>query len=214
MKIGIVDDHKLLVQSYKLILKDFECVIEAFNGLDMIKKFEKLSKSSCPDVIIVDINMPLMDGFETVAWLKANHPNIKIIVVTVQNDDNSILRMIKLGANSYLTKNDLEPEELNHAILEVVKKGNYFTNNITELIIESFQNSNLTDIERKIQSLSYREISILKLICEEHSSVEIAEISCISVRTVETHVKNMLDKLNIKTRVGLALFAYKYGLLN
>lgn len=213
MKIGIVEDHRLLRASYKLLLADFEYVIDADNGLEMIKQFKNLVQDNYPDLLIIDVNMPIMDGFETVSWLRTNHPNIKIIIVSNHDDEDAILRMIKLGVNSYLTK-DIDPSELINVINEVNDKGNYYTSKLTEIIVKSFQNSNLSETERKIQSLTEREISILKLICDEHSGSEIAEKLGISMRTVEAHVKNMLDKLNIKTRVGLALFAQKHGLLN
>lgn len=213
MKIGIVEDHRIMLEAYKIALKDFECVIEAFNGREMIDKIEELNKNSFPDLLIVNINMPIMNGFEAIQWLKSNHPNIKIVVVSSLNDDDTILRMIKLGANSYLIKSEVTYEELNHAISEVIKNGSYYTNKVTEIIVKSFQNSNLTETERKILTLTEKEITVINLICEELSSLEIAERLDLSPRTVETFTQKILSKLNVKSRVGIAIFAERHGLL-
>lgn len=214
MKIGIVEDHKLLRSTYKMILKDFECNLTAGNGNEMIEQLKTLGKNNVPDIFIVDINMPEMDGFETVKWLKSNYPHVKIIVITMQNDDRTILRMIKLGVNSFLTKFDLLPEEIIVAIDEVLKKGNYYSNKVTEVLVKSYQNDNMSEIEAKIQSITEKELCVLKLICEESTSAEIAEKMEISLRTVETIVRGLLLKLKVKTRVGLAVFAQKHGFFN
>lgn len=208
MKIGIVEDHKLLRLSYKMLLKDFDCVVEASNGIEMITQINELEKNKFPDVLIVDINMPEMDGFETVSWLKSNHPNIRIVIVTQFNDNRAILRMIKLGINSYLIKSELHTDEFIDAIKTVAKGKDYFTSNVTEAVINSYKNGSISEIE----SLNEREIEVLKLICEEKLSLEISDELQISPRTIEMTVKNMMTKLNVKSRIGLVIFAIKNNL--
>ncbi len=183
----------------------------------MIEQFVDLEKSDSnkiPDIMIVDIQMPKMDGFEVVEWIKNNHPKIKIVISSMSSDDATILRMMKMGVDSYLVKNDLDYDEIRYMISEVIKKGNYYTPRITEVIVKSFQNSDLTEAERKILSLTEKEKIIIKLICEELTGSEIALRLSLSNRTIENFTHNIFSKVNVKSRVGLALFAQKNGLLN
>lgn len=217
MKIGFVDDHKLILEAYKSLLQDFDCTIEAFNGLEMIEKINLILQndaSKLPEIIIVNISMPIMNGFETVDWLKKNHPRIKIVISTSLSDEDSILRMIKMGVNSYLIKSELTPENFRNAIVEVIKNGNYYTSKVTELIIKSFQNSDIDFTKKKVMSLTEKERVIINLVCEELTASEIAIKLSLSNRTIDNFIQNIFSKLEVKTRVGMALFAQKNGLLN
>jgi len=217
MKIGFVDDHPFILQGYKNVLKDWDCVISANNGMDMIKQFENLNQKdldSIPSIMIVDINMPEMDGFEVVQWLKVNYPKIKIIISSMSNDENTILRMIKMGVESYIVKSDLTYEVLKDVVYNVWKNGNFYTPRVTELIIKSFQSSMISEVEKKILNLTEKEKIIIKLICDELTSSEIASRLFVSVRTIETITHNIFSKLEVKNRVGVALFAIRNGILN
>lgn len=208
MKIGIVEDHELLRIAYKVLLKDFDCVIEASNGVEMINQINELDESKFPDVLIVDINMPEMNGFEAVSWLKSNHPNVNIVIITQLNDNDAVLRMIKLGVNSYLIKSELHSDDFIDAINIVIKGGNYFTDKVIDIVMTSYKNGSTS----KIESLNERELEVLKLICEEKMAMEIAGELEMSPRTIEMTVKNMMEKLNVKTRIGLVVFAIKNNL--
>ena len=216
MSIGIIDDHFFIRQAIKIVFEKTNMFgfFEAENGEDMIDKLKKTSILLLPSILIVDINMPKMDGFKTVEWLKEHYPKIKIIILTMRNDDEAIVKMLQLGVNSYLSKSTINSEGLLKAVKAVQEQGYYYTDDITKVLVDSLASGNkLNNSHNTIQSLSEKEKSVIKLICEEMTSSEISDVLKISPRTVENIVVGIFSKIDVKSRVGLALFAQKNDLL-
>lgn len=205
--IVIVDDHVLIAKALEGIIgnfKEFEVIYVAENGKDLIQKFE--SNSKIPDIILMDISMPIMDGFETVLWLKENHPDIKVMALSMQGDDKSVIKMIKNGAKGYLLKNT-HPQELENALIKLNSEGFFYPEWASKII---FSNMNNEESKNAIR-ISDREKEFLTYTVTELSYKEIADKMCCSPRTVESYRDQLCDKLDLKTRVGLAVFAIKNG---
>jgi DNA-binding NarL/FixJ family response regulator len=205
--IVIVDDHTLIAQALKGIIANFdnfEVLYECENGQDLQQKL--LSKKPIPDIILLDISMPIMDGFETAQWLTATHPEILILTLSMQDDDQSVIKMVKNGANGYLLKNT-HPKDLEIALNNMVANGFYYPEWASKIVYATFNN------KTKSQSIkiSDREKDFLKLTATEMSYKEIADIMCCSPRTVEGYRDRLCEKLELKSRVGLAVFAMKNG---
>jgi len=203
----IVDDHLLIAKALEGIIsnfRDFEVINIAENGKKLIKKLEE--KKTIPDIILLDISMPVMDGFETVLWLKEHYPKIITMALTMQGDDNSVIKMVKNGAKGYLLKNT-NPQELEKALNKLVSDGFYYPDWASKVLFSNFNNQ---DYEKKIK-FSERETEFLKYTITELSYKEIADKMCCSPRTVESYRDNLCEKLELKTRVGLAVFAIKNG---
>lgn len=213
-KVALIDDHLLFRSGLASILSSnqIEVVLDAENGADMIEKLKQLKKSCLPNIFIVDINMPIMDGFETVSWLNQNYPECKLIILTMYNEPEIVMKMIRLGVKSYLTKN-LSPSELFQAISLVNDNKFYFPNEITGIIVSSNQ-SLKESIDRTTRlSLTEREVQLLQLMCTEMTYKEIADKLHVSPRTVDVYRDNLFAKLNVKSRAGLILKAIKMNLI-
>ncbi|MDC8106555.1 MULTISPECIES: response regulator transcription factor [Chryseobacterium] len=206
--IVIVDDHILIAKALEGIIdnfKDFEVIYVCENGKDLIQKFENNNK--IPDIILLDISMPIMDGFETVLWLKENHPDIKVMALSMQGDDKSVIKMIKNGAKGYLLKNT-HPKELETALVKLNTEGFFYPEWASRII---FSNLNNETESKDTVRISEREKEFLKYTVTELSYKEIADKMCCSPRTVESYRDQLCEKLDLKTRVGLAVFAMKNG---
>jgi DNA-binding NarL/FixJ family response regulator len=208
--IVIVDDHLLIAKAIASIIEQFkgyEVLYETDNGSNMIEQFG--IKKNIPDIVLLDISMPVMNGFETAAWLKQNHPAIKVMALTMQGDDDSLLKMIKAGATGYLNKN-VHPSELEKALHAISEKGFYYPDWATSRVMHTLANEgNITEFSIK---LTNRETEFLKYSCTELTYKEIGEKMFCSARTVESYRNSLFEKLAVKTRVALALYAVKSGL--
>jgi two-component system, NarL family, invasion response regulator UvrY len=211
-KIALADDHILLRNGLANLLKelDYEIVFEADNGIDFL---EKVKKCTLPDIVLMDINMPKMDGYDTTRWLKKNYPDIKVLALSMYDDENAIIRMLKSGARGYILK-DSDPAELKFAIHSLLAKGFYHSELVTGKLIHTInhldepENSSV----KNLLGLNEREIEFLKLACTELTYKEIAEQMCLSPRTIDGYRDALFEKLNLKSRVGLVLFAIKNGI--
>ena len=206
--IVIVDDHLLIAKALEGIIDNFEhfqVIYVAENGQDLIDKFN--SNHEIPDIILMDISMPIMDGFESVLWLKNNHPAIKVMALSMQGDDNSVIKMIKNGAKGYLLKNT-HPRDLENALIRLKDDGFFYPEWASKII---FSNINSDAGAEKAVRISEREKEFLTYTVTELSYKEIAEKMCCSPRTVESYRDQLCEKLGLKTRVGLAVFALKNG---
>ena len=206
--IVIVDDHLLIAKAIEGIIsnfEDFEVIDVAENGKDMIDKFE--SDKKIPDIILLDISMPIMGGFETALWLKKNHPNIKVMALSMQGDDNSVIKMIKNGAKGYLLKNT-HPKDLETALIKLSSDGFFYPDWASKVIFSNMADEKNNEKKKKI---SEREKEFLTYTVTELSYKEIAEKMCCSPRTVESYRDQLCEKFDLKTRVGLAVFAIKNG---
>ena len=206
-KIAIVDDHVLIAQAIKGVIsnfKNFEVLYECENGKELIDKIIK--KNLLPDIVLLDISMPIMNGFDTAKWLQENHPEIMVVVLSMQTDEESVNKMIKYGAKSYLLKNS-HPRDLEMALNTMIENGYYYPDWASRLIFSGINKTN----GKLSNKLSDREKEFLRYCITEMSYKEIAELMHCSPRTVESYRDNLFEKLDLKTRVGLAVYAIKNG---
>lgn len=206
-KIIIVDDHLLFSQSLELLIKSFGNyeVIERFeNGKVFIDYLEE--NPSSIDLILLDVNMPVLDGLSTMQWLKDNRPDLKVIALSVNDDEEIIIKMITNGAKGYLLK-DTSPEIFKDAIECVLEKGFYFTELVSGMLINKVGGDN-----KKI-GLKEKEIVFIKHACTEMTYKEIASQMCLSPKTIDGYRESLFDKLEIKTRIGLVLYAIKHKIV-
>jgi len=209
--IVIIDDHVLIANALSSIISNFsqfEVLYVCENGLDFQ---EKLKTKPVPDVVLLDISMPVMDGFETANWIQEIHPNILIMALSMQDDEQSLIKMIKNGSKGYMLKN-AHPKELESALNSIVEKGSYFPEWATNKVLTSIRDNTL-DANSKIK-LSGREIEFLKYTVTEMNYKEISEKMFCSPRTIENYRDSLFEKLELKTRVGLAVYAIKNGYTN
>jgi DNA-binding NarL/FixJ family response regulator len=207
--IAIVDDHILIAKALSGIIenfKDFEVLYECENGKALQEKLS--NEKNVPDIVLLDISMPVMDGFETALWLKDAHPQVLIIALSMQDDEGSLIKMVKNGANGYLLKN-VHPMELENALINLIKSGFYFPNWATSKVFSSLGSA--SSAKNKIINITEREKEFLQYSVTEMSYKEIAEKMFCSPRTVESYRDALFEKLGLKTRVGLAVYAMKNG---
>jgi len=213
IKLGIVDDHKIFRNGLKATLEDcedFDLILEASNGKELVG----LLASKTPDVLLMDIKMPEMDGIQTAAYVHQHFKNIKILALSMFNEDKYIVDMMKAGASGYLLKN-AEPEEIIEAVLTVYHKGFYFNEHLSITLIKQLVgNDHAENIPHNKADLNEREIEVLKLVCQECSNQEIADKIFLSVRTVEGYRARLFEKTGSKNLVGLVIYAIKRGIIN
>lgn len=200
----IVDDHLLFSQALNGLVsnfKEFNVLTVLVNGKELVNYLSK--NSSKPQIVLMDIQMPIMNGIETTKWLKENHPEIKVLALSMECDESTILAMLRAGAKGYLLK-DIHPDILYHAINEVNSKGFYYTEIVTNSLLNTIENPS-----NKETFLKERELEFLKLTCTENTYKQIADIMCLSPKTIENYREALFAKLNVKTRIGLVLYAIK-----
>ena len=212
--IALADDHVVMRNGLASLLKDlgYAILYEADNGKEFV---EKTKKENLPDVALLDINMPKMDGYETALWLKENFPEVKVLALSMYDEDGAIIRMLKNGAKGYVLK-DSNIADVKSAIESVVSKGYYYSELVTGKLIHSINHLDEPDHAsiKEMLKLNSREIEFLKLACTEMSYKEIAEKMFLSPRTIEGYRDSLFEKLNLRSRVGLVLFAIKNGIVN
>ncbi len=209
-KIVIVDDHLLVAKAITSLINQmerYEVVHEAENGQAFVDWMSK--RKILPDLVLLDINMPKMNGYETAAWLKTNHPGILSIALTMFNDEPSIISMIKAGVSGYLLK-DVHPVELEKALDFVTDKGFYYSEWVANRLIRTITDENPAQLNTK---LTEKERRFMGLVCTEMTYKEIAHEMGLSTRTVEGYRDQLFVKLNVKSRVGLVLYAIKTQLV-
>ena len=211
IKVALVDDHVLLRKGLAELIRNigYDVLFEADNGLDFQ---QKIKKDNPPDLVMLDINMPEMDGFSTAQWIKQNYPLVKTMALSMYDNENSIIRMFKAGARGYILK-DSEPAELKAALDSILTKGFYYSELVTGKLIHSINKMDDDgDIKSPVQ-LNAREIDFLKYACTEMTYKEIADKMFLSPRTIDGYRDDLFEKLNLKTRVGLVMYAIKNGIV-
>lgn len=210
ISIGLTDDHQLLRTSLAEMLtnKGFKVVLQAGNGKECLNQ---LKAGATPDIILMDISMPIMDGYETTLSIKKDYPHIKVLVITMHESEELTIKMLRAGAKGYILKNG-NSRELVNAINTLHTKGFYANDLLTTNMLNSFNKTEYVanDGEKKITP---REIEFLKLSCSELSYKEIALEMNVSQRTVDGYREDLFKKLDIHTRVGLVLYAIKNELI-
>ncbi|MEZ4828319.1 MAG: response regulator transcription factor [Bacteroidia bacterium] len=210
IRIGIVDDHTLFRNGMKALIEDMEgieIVLEANHGNELLGKL----RDNQPDVILMDIEMPVLNGLDATKAVKQNYPDIKTIALSTHDDDNFILAMIQEGACGYLLKTS-EEDEVELAIKMVMEKGFYFNDRVSVALVKTFtQQSQINSKPKESIDLSERETKVLKMICEELTTSEIADKLNLGKRTVDGHRLDLLRKTGSKNTAGLVIFAIKNG---
>lgn len=211
IKIAIVDDQQLFRRGLKSLISEFnemQVILEAENGKDFIDKLEK----KLPDVVLLDLEMPEMDGPQTLAYVKAKHPEMRVLILTMHNEESIIAHMVENGAHGFLLKND-PIETIIDAIHSVIDTGYFFDDRVSRALLTRLITGEKIKPKFTRVALSEREIQIIQLICEEHTNKEIAEKLNLSVRTVDGHREQILEKINAKNTVGIVMYAVKNGLV-
>ena len=205
--VAIVDDHLLFAQSLKGLINTFEefnVLYHATNGKDLIEKLETISNK--PDIVLMDINMPIMNGIETTYWLKKNFPEIKVLALSMEDEEMLIIKMIKKGAKGYLLK-DIHPNELRTALTEVIEDGFYHTKKVSKTLQKS-----LTSEIKDGSEISGNELIVLKYACTEKTYKEMASEMFLSPKTIDGYRESLFKKTGAKSRVGLVIYAIKHGI--
>ncbi len=211
IKIAVVDDQRLFRRGLISLISEFnelKVTIEAENGKDLIDKME----GNLPDVVLLDLEMPEMDGAQTLAYLKVKHPKIRVLILTMHNEESIIAHMVENGAHGFLLKND-PIETIIDAIHSVIDTDYYFDDRVSKALLTRLITGEKIKPKFSKVVLSEREIQIIQLICEEFTDREIAEKLCLSVRTVNGHRIQILEKIKAKNTVGIVMYAVKNGLV-
>ncbi len=211
LKILLADDHKIFREGITALLckeKEIESITEASNGKEVLR----LVDAQFYDVIILDIDMGSPNGIEITETITKNNPNTNILILSMLGLPDFIMQALESGAKGYILKN-AGKDELLTAIKCVSRGDSYFSKDVSVSLMKQIQNPGKEKLKRADIPLSKREVEILKLISQEYSNQEIAEKLFISIRTVDTHRRNLLEKLGIKNNVGLVKYAISKGLL-
>ena len=211
IKVVIADDHALFRTGVKTSLtgrKDIQMIAEAENGMQLLN----LLKHIKPDVVLLDIHMPIMDGYTTLPEIKKLYPEIKVIMLSMNNDPSIITKMMEVGANSYLTK-ESDSETIYQAIRTCFEQEFFFNDLTNKALLNGLRMKKPAEASTQEVNLSEKEITILKLMCEEKSTKEIADIVDLSPRTVEAIRDKLKTKTGVKSMAGLVMYAIKAGIV-
>jgi DNA-binding NarL/FixJ family response regulator len=212
IKVVIADDHALFRAGVKTALsikKDVELIAEADNGMQLLNLLRHIE----PDVVLLDIQMPIMDGIATLPEIRKLYPNVKVIILSMHNDHSMISKLMEIGANSYLTKNS--DSETIYSAIKTCYEQEFFFNELTNKALLSGLRSRRTDtigIPQEV-NLTDKELTILKLMCEEKTTKEIADLVDISPRTVEAIRDKLKTKTGARSMAGLVMYALKNGII-
>ncbi len=211
-KIILVDDHTLLRDALSSLIHSFEefSVINSLNnGTELIRA---LSEGYKPDIVLLDLNMPILDGFETAKWLNENYPEIKILILTMYDSEIALIRLLKVGVKGFLKK-DTHPNELRVALNSVSENGYYYSQDTTGKLANLFQKN--TDNQNFVEKamLNESELAFLRLASTDLTYKEIAAQLNLSPRAIDGYRDSLFEKLDVKSRVGLAIYAVKNGIV-
>lgn len=213
IKIAIADDYKIFRDGLKVGLsadENLDVMLEADNGEELLAALEK----ETPDIILMDLKMPIMDGMEATKAVRKKYPTIKVLVVTMYEDDKFIIHMMENGANGYLLKN-AEPDEIRKSIYAVYENGYYFNDLVNKALLKKLVlKNNLKPSFNQNVELTERELEVLKLICEEKTAAEIGKEIFLSPRSVEGIRQRLIEKVGVRNSAGLVMFAVKGGLVD
>lgn len=201
--VALVDDHTILRKSLAVLVEmqeGYKVVLEADNG-DHFKQL--LTTHPAPDIVLLDITMPVMGGVDTAKWLREDYPEVKILALTMVKNEMVVIRMLKYGARGYLLK-DCETAELRNALREVIEAGYYYNDILTAKMVRRGPDADLPE-------LNNQELSFLRWACTDMTHKEIAAEMQVSPRTVDGYRDSLFRKLNVSSRVGIAIYAIKNG---
>jgi DNA-binding NarL/FixJ family response regulator len=207
IKVALADDHTMFRRGLISILKPYrniEVLFDAANGQELVEQLHLAEEK--PAICIIDINMPGMNGYETARYIKKHFPKIKMLALSMYDDEDNIIRMLRYGANGYLLK-DSEPDALVEALKQINEQGFYHSELITSDILHSLQDINTI-------TLSSAEIDFLKMACTEMTYKEMANTLGVSERTVDGYRDRLFNKLNVKSRIGLVIYAIRNNIVD
>lgn len=207
IKIAVADDHTVMRKGVIELINsfgEFKVIMDAVNGKELVEKM--VSASTLPDICILDINMPVQNGYETAAQIKQRWPEIKILALSMLSEEFSVIRMLRNGASGYILK-DCDPMELRRALLGVHNHSFYHSELLTNRLI-----MNLHKKDNRSANLTDKETEFLSYCCKDLTYTKIAERMNVSPRTIEDYRDALFNKLNIKSRIALAIFSLRMGL--
>ena len=208
IRIGIVDDHQLFLKSLSLMLQSFnnyEVTVEAVNGKDLQEKMNDIK--IVPEIMLIDVNMPVMDGIATATWVNQNYPSVKMVALSQNDGDKTIIGMIKAGCCAYLLK-DTHPNELEKALHEIYTKGFYNAD------VSNINYRRLLEFEKDSLNITDKEKIFLQYACSDMTYKQIASLMNLTERTVDGYRETLFQKLKVQSRVGLALEAIRRELVS
>ena len=219
IKLALVDDHNLfrkgLIKLINLADKEnkYHILFEADNGNDLK---DKLNKRALPDIVLMDIEMPDMDGYESVEWMRKNYPDISILVVSMFDSEEAIIKMLRLGVKGYLSKH-IEVEDMHMALESIGKKGFYYSDSVAGVMAQIIQGNAAGDEQKNSgrikNNLSENEAEFLNLACTELTYQQIADKMNLSPKTIDGYREALFTRFNVKSRVSLAMYAVKNELV-
>ena len=213
IKVALADDHILLRNALAVLINSFENCKVVYQVNDGKELIEMVQSEPPPDVILLDVNMPYMDGYDTAVWFQTHMPNVKILMLTMYDSEPLLIRLVQAGVKGFLKK-DIHPSELKHAIQSVVEMGYFYSNQASGKLANLIMlRSEDQTVLQKVM-LNNQEILFLKLACSEMTYKEIAMEMNLSPRAVDGLRDHLFEKLDVKTRVGLALFAVRKGMVS
>jgi DNA-binding NarL/FixJ family response regulator len=212
IKVALADDHVLLRTALASLINNFaDCsvIIQASNGNELI---EKLNPGLVPDVVLLDLNMPVMDGMETSLWLQEKYPLVHVLMLTMYDSELALIRLLQAGVKGFLKK-DIHPDELRFALQSVTQSGFYYSHDTTGKLVNLFrkQTESLNALSKNL--LTTTDISFLKLASTELTYKEIARQMNLNPRTVDNLRDSLFQKLSVKSRIGLVMYAIKHGIV-
>jgi two-component system invasion response regulator UvrY len=210
--VALADDHVLLRNALSALIDNFEnCKVihQSSNGNELISRIKTGER---PDVVLLDLNMPEMNGYETAIHLRDHYPEVNVLMLTMYDSELALIRLLQAGVKGFLKK-DIHPSELKFAIYSVMQAGYYYSNHTTGRLINLFKNNNETNLTLQKTMLSQQELEFLKLACTDMTYKEVAQQMKLNPRSVDNLRDHLFTKLDVKSRVGLAMYSIKHGIV-
>jgi len=213
IKVSLADDHLLLRKALSSLIDSFgtcKVIHHCGSGKELV---ESIEMGSVPDVAILDLSMPNMNGFETADWIQKNYSQIHVLMLTMYDSELSLIRLLQAGVKGFLKK-DIHPDELKFAIQSVIQSGYYYSNHTTGRLVNLFRHNPEGGINLQKAMLSNQELLFLQLICSDLTYKEVAQKMGLNPRSVDTLRDQLFIKLDVKSRVGLAMVAIRHGIVS
>jgi DNA-binding NarL/FixJ family response regulator len=211
IQVAIVDDHTLFRKGLRALLEDSEGLVVLFEAADGHDLLAQLAEGPQPQVVLLDISMPVMDGIAALQHIRSSYPAIKVVMLTMNHDDAMILHLVEAGASGYLLK-ESDPDEVETAIKAAVETGFYFNDRVSRAMLSRIvKGDKFKPTFSGLVQLTDREVEVLHHVCKGLTNPEIGERLFISARTVEGHRKNIMEKMGVRNTAGMVVYAIKKG---